>query len=180
MSKRHLPSPEELRQLLRYEPETGKLYWRARPESMFSADWHQRKWNTRYAGQEAFTADCGGGYKAGAIFDTKIRAHIVAWAIFYGVWPEHQVDHEDLDRSNNRIANLRKASNSTNMMNGSKRRDNTSGHKGVSWSKQRQKWVVTVSANKKPHHGGFHDRLEDAVEARAELAARLHGEFARS
>lgn len=180
MADRRDITPELCRQLLRYEPETGTLFWRPRPVGMFHAEWQQRGWNTRYAGKEAFTADCGGGYRAGAIFDVKIRAHIVAWAIYYGVWPEHQVDHEDLDRRNNRIANLREATNSANMMNGSKRRDNTSGHKGVSWSKQRQKWVVTVSANKKPYHGGFHARLEDAVEARAELAARLHGEFARA
>ena len=28
MAKHQLPSPEVLRQLLRYEPETGKLFWK--------------------------------------------------------------------------------------------------------------------------------------------------------
>ena len=74
------PTPEQCRALLRYEPETGRLFWLPRPESMFTAGWHQRSWNTRYAGQEAFTATLD-GYKKGAMFDRVLYAHHVAWAV---------------------------------------------------------------------------------------------------
>lgn len=29
MAKKPIPTPDELRQLLRYEPQTGQLFWRA-------------------------------------------------------------------------------------------------------------------------------------------------------
>jgi len=53
MAAKPLPPVEHLRQRLRYEPETGKLYWREHP----SMPTH---WNTRYADTEAFTAAFGG------------------------------------------------------------------------------------------------------------------------
>ena len=59
MATKPLPSQEVLRQLLRYEPETGKLFWRERTPDMFSADgrdpeWKARNWNSKLAGREAF------------------------------------------------------------------------------------------------------------------------------
>jgi len=185
MAKSRLPSPEVLRQLLRYEPDTGKLFWLARPIAMFagigrnSAAHQCTVWNTRYAGQEAFTATNAYGYRVGSILGTLVHAHIVIWAMASGEWPAHDVDHEDLNRSNNRLGNLRPATRSQNMMNGSLRKDSTSGHKGVNWSKQKGKWAVVVQANGKKHHGGHHDRIEDAVAARRALAEIVHGEFAR-
>ena len=38
MSKRELPTSEELHKLLRYRPETGFLYWRPRPREMFRTE----------------------------------------------------------------------------------------------------------------------------------------------
>ena len=35
MAVKALPSPEVLRQLLRYEPETGKLFWKERSALFF-------------------------------------------------------------------------------------------------------------------------------------------------
>ena len=53
---------------------------------------------------------------------------------------EDQVDHIDNDRINNNITNLRWASIKQNAQNRTKRSDNTSGSKGVSWRKNTQKW----------------------------------------
>lgn len=45
MAKHPIPTPEILRQLLDYRPETGKLFWREREGNA--------RWNTGYAGKEA-------------------------------------------------------------------------------------------------------------------------------
>jgi len=55
---RDLPTPERLRQLLRYEPETGLLFWLARPREMFSTQRAFSTWNARFAGQQAFNLGC--------------------------------------------------------------------------------------------------------------------------
>jgi hypothetical protein len=41
-------------------------------------------------------------------------AHRCAWLWFYGEWPEHDIDHINGDRSDNRLINLRKATRSQN------------------------------------------------------------------
>lgn len=47
--------------------------------------------------------------------------------------------------------------------------NNTSGVKGVSWNKKRQKWYVCLVKNGKHFWGGAHSKLEDAVSARRAL-----------
>lgn len=44
---------------------------------------------------------------------------------------------------------------------------NTSGIKGVSWNKSREKWEVQITFKGKNYHLGRYDRIEDAAEIRA-------------
>lgn len=94
--------------------------------------------------------------------------------------PGQVVDHIDFDGLNNRRGNLRPATRSQNVMHGRTHRDGMSGYRGVSWDRERQKWRVSIAANGRQHTIGRFDRLDDAVRARDEAAARLHGEFAWS
>lgn len=114
MAKRQLPSPEVLRQLLRYEPETGQFFWKERGPEWFSAEIYQKAFNTRYAGAEALTGRDKFGYLSGSVQNCSVKAHRVAWAHFYGVWPACEVDHINGDKSDNRIDNLRDVTRSVN------------------------------------------------------------------
>jgi hypothetical protein len=147
---RELPAPEQLRKLLRYEPDTGKLFWRKRTPDMFKptgqrcADGCCANWNSRYADKEAFTAFDGHGYYMGRIFNKAYKAHRVAWCIVYGHWPEDQIDHKNGVRSDNRMQNLRAVDQSENSKNAKKRSDNTSGVTGVVYDRIRKKWMVKM------------------------------------
>lgn len=173
MAKRALPSPEVLRQLLRYEAETGKLFWLPRgPEHMTRIGRHVPElaasiWNDRFAGKEAFTATDHAGYKCGSVQCHQLRAHRVAWAVHYGAWPENTIDHIDGCRANNSISNLRDVSHKTNCQNTKRPSHNTSGHIGVARNpRSHGKWVATIKVDGRLTHLGTFSSYDEAVSAR--------------
>jgi len=161
----------------RYDEETGLLYWKERPVSMFrdgghSAEHNAAKWNARYAGQEAFYTVDTKGYLQGKFACKTVRAHQIAFALSTGVWPEFQVDHIDHNRKNNRPGNLRAATRAVNAKNQSMHRDNTSGVCGVSWDKSRGKWHAAIRTNKQMINLGRFSDISDAKKAREDAEVR--------
>jgi hypothetical protein len=185
MGKKPLPTPEQLRQLLRYEPETGKLFWRQRTPEMFTENWKWtadaqcRRWNTRYAGREAFTAVDARGYKIGAIFCVSLSAHRVAWALHCGAWPEDQVDHANGVRTDNRWANLRAADIFQNNRNVRSAAGSSSKYLGVCWESRRNRWRSVIKIARKQIHLGTFKLEDDAARAYDAAAQHHYGEFAR-
>lgn len=178
-------TPELCRQLLDYDPETGKLFWKARPRELFESDRIFRSWNTKWAGKEGFATvrESGrSGYKCyiGGIFDKSHKAHRVAWAIYYGEWPEH-IDHINGDTLDNRICNLRSVSHRENMMNASLPSDNKSGRIGVCFNKKTGKWLATIKINRRHKYLGDFTLKEDAIAAReaAERELGFHANHGR-
>lgn len=172
-------TPELLRQVLRYEPETGKLFWLPRPREMFKSGRDHNAWNTLYAGDEALKARSETGYFHGVIFHKKRLAHRIVWMINNGNIPEGmQIDHVDGDKKNNVLSNLRLATKSQNMANSGPRSDNTSGVRGVCWRKDIQKWKVEVRMEGVRKNVGVFKDLEMAKAAQIAAAEAMHGEFA--
>lgn len=178
MGERILPTPEQLRELLRYEPDTGKLFWLRRDESFFKEKRHCSIWNAKYADMEAFTAESA-GYKIGRIFDKMHSAHRVIWAIHSGCWPVHCIDHVNGNRRDNRISNLRPATKAQNSMNQPGKPGAKSKLKGVSWFAARRKWKAEIRSNGKKFFLGHFDTEEDAHESYCKAAKEMHGVFAR-
>lgn len=162
-----IPSPEELRKLMEYDPDTGALTWRHRSDA-------QKSWNTRYAETPALNCVHADGYKKGRIARKLYRAHRVAWAIHTGRWPDHHIDHVNGDRSDNRIKNLRDVPRSENQKNMCKPSDNTSGRIGVWWHKQNAKWIAEIRVDKRKKHLGSFTTFDEACAAR-EKAEIEHG-----
>lgn len=104
--------------------------------------------------------------------------HRVVFLHCKGLLPE-QVDHIDVNRSNNRIENLRAATASDNQGNREKYASNKSGHKGVCWYKPAKKWIAQIKKHGRITRIGLFDNLLEAAAAYQEAAKRLHGEFAR-
>lgn len=103
----------------------------------------------------------------------------LAWLYMTGEWPQHEVDHENRVRDDNRWCNLRQATSSEQKMNTVIRSDNTSGVKGVGWSKRQGMWHARVKAYGVQYHVGYFADLDEARKARDAKAAEIHGQFAK-
>lgn len=76
-------------------------------------------------------------------------AHRLGYLYVHGEFPSEKLDHIDRDKTNNRVQNLRPATHKQNSENKGIQANNTSGYKGVSWSKQRSKWVAVICQHQK-------------------------------
>lgn len=180
-AKREFATAQYLNACFEYDPESGILTWKSRPLSHFKNKQVASRCNNQFSGTIAGTTD-ERGYILLSINKTFLYAHRVIWAIINAIdlcdVPD-EIDHKDLDKSNNRKANLREAERWQNGSNRSLQSNNTSGHKGVDWHKQGQAWRVRINVKGKEIQLGLYKSLSDAVAART-AANDLHGDFARA
>jgi len=104
-------------------------------------------------------------------------AHRLIFMMHHGYLPE-VVDHIDGNRLNNRIENLREATQSQNCQNQKIQKNNTSGYKNVTWNKRKRKWRVALKANKKHIEIGYFKDLELAGLVAQEARNKYHKQFA--
>ncbi len=160
MSKPDLTA-QRLREVLNYDPETGVFTRKARTSSCVQV------------GRETGCLD-EHGYLRVSVDDRRYWAHRLAWLYVHGVWPDGQVDHRNRVRNDNRFVNLRLASKAENAQNAKVRENNTSGHKGVSWSNRQQRWYAYITHQQRMQNLGLYTDINDAVAARKAAEARLH------
>lgn len=115
------------------------------------------------------------GYKELCIDGTQIMVHRVVYIWHFGEF-EGFLDHKNGDIQDNHIENLRVATRAQNNANVGVRK-NKSGVRNVYWRKDLQKWHVSVRKNKKNHHVGYFQTMEEASNAAKEASIKLHGDF---
>lgn len=109
------------------------------------------------------------------------KVHRIMGLTFLGVTdPDQEVDHINGVRSDNRLDNLRVATNAQNKRNAALRRDSTSGRKGVSWHKRDRRWVASIRKDNVLHRLGRFKDLDEAAKAYDEASVRLHGKFSKN
>jgi len=159
-------SPQDIQQVFNYDPDTGHLYWR------------ERKQGRKFGAVGSKDKD---GYLVVWMNRRKNRypVHRIIWAYIHGEWPKDQIDHVNGAKDDNRLINLREATTAQNMRNVGKQSHNTSGFKGVSWHKLRNKWRSDIKINGKQLSLGLFNTPEEAYLAYCDAAKKLHGDFAR-
>ena len=160
---------ERLREVLSYDSETGVLRWKVRQS------------RRNHVGDQAGTI-AEDGYRVIQIDGWHYKAARLAWFYYYGRWPYPQADHRDLDRDNNRIANLREATDSQNGANVGLLSTNKTGLKGVSMgsANRRKRWKAQIRKDGERRFLGYFETPERAHAAYCAAAQQLHGEFART
>jgi HNH endonuclease len=154
---------EDINKLLRYEPETGKLYWK------------RSNANRVEVGDE--TGNFNRGYLEITINYHNYRAHRVAYLLTTGKWPKNDIDHCDHDGTNNKWSNLRDATRTQNSYNQTISIRNKSGIKGVRFNKLTQRYLTEITINGKNIHLGSFKTLEPAVRKRLLAEKHYFGEF---
>lgn len=173
MAAKPLPDADLLRQLLRYDPETGNLFWKERPLSFFKdgghgREWYWTNWHKRYSGKQVGPCERpkgSRGYRIVQFLGQKYLAHRLIWKIVTGGDPI-EVDHINGDSSDNRWCNLRSVTGQENKLNLAKHGRNRSGCTGVFWNTQFNRWQSFITINLKTKHLGLHKTKESAIRAR--------------
>lgn len=114
------------------------------------------------------------GYLYVAVGGKEYLAHRVAWLLMAGYWPEHEIDHKNRIRTDNRWKNLRAATRTDNLANS--RRPSASGLRGA-YLRGRRFHSQIVRGGKQIFLGSF-ATAEEANAAYLRAAKTVHGEFA--
>lgn len=135
---------KELLERLHYDPFTGQFTWlmdSCSRESGSLAGYKNPK-----------------GYIIVTVNNFGYRSHRLAWFYMKGIWPTHNIDHIDGDKSNNRFSNLRDVTQQHNTQN--QRRVNGK-VPGFHFNKTQNRWVIQLYINGKHKHlGSFIDKME--------------------
>lgn len=153
---------QRLKEVIDYDPLTGLFTWRI-----------SRKGCT--AGKPA---GCQfGRYRYIGIDGRRYRANRLAFFWMHGEWPDGDVDHRR-HSAGDAMYNLRIASPSQNQANSGRPKNNTSGFKGVGWSRAARKWRAFITVNHKQRHLGLFETKTDAAIAYNKAALVFFGSFA--
>lgn len=141
---------ERLRDLVNYNLETGKFFWK-------------KTTRVTIAGEEAGCVRPI-GYRAISIDYVSYYAHRLAWFYVHGSWPNHHVDHKNGVRDDNRITNLADVTRSYNSHNTMKLGPkNTTGFRGV--TRYADKFIAQGMIEGKLEAVAMCDTPEEAAEA---------------
>lgn len=146
---------QKLKGLLSYNPASGEFTWLKSISKRI-----------RVGDLAGYSNSNSDSYVFIRIAGTLYRAHRLAWLYEYGKWPDEDIDHIDRNKRNNAIANLREVTDSQNLFNASIRSDNSSGVKGVSFSRRDCAWRAYINVNGKHRSLGNFKTKAEAVSAR--------------
>lgn len=151
---------EYARSVLRYDPETGLLHWlKSGPGRKLSL----------VAGTRNKL-----GYWVTSIQHHLYANHRLAMLLTHGRWPEHEVDHINGIRDDNRLVNLREVSKSVNMQNRASAQSNSrTGLLGASRARGRNGYASYIHIDGKNIRLGTYETAEAAHKAHLE-ARRKH------
>ena len=156
----------------------GNLTWKERPRSHFASDGYHKGFITKYANKPAGGILKSTGYHRIKLNGNSHRGHRILYMLYHNtIIPVGvEVDHIDENKLNNTFKNLRLGTHSQNQWNISKRKDNTSGYKGV-YLRNNNKFWARIGVCGKFISLGCYVTAEEAHEAYKAASVKYHGEF---
>lgn len=150
-------TPEQVKKFFDYSPDTGILIWKSKPSRR---------------GRVKVGSVAGGinhyGYINITVMRRQYAAHRIAWAWYYGKWPEGQIDHINHNRSDNRISNLRDVSPTFNQKHVKRYKNSKNKKPGVIFDNERQCWAVTIGCKRILRTKDYLDAVAARVKAENE------------
>lgn len=125
---------EDLKELLDYDPDTGKFTWKVRRGGII----------TKGSPAGTVRRNDSNAYISILIDGKGYQAHRLAYYYMEGHWPKGDLDHINGNGLDNRWINLRVVTSSENSRNKKIRTDNSSGIQGVYWHKQICRWIARI------------------------------------
>jgi hypothetical protein len=120
----------------------------------------------------------GKGYLHVSFHHKFIRLHRLGWFLVHRSTPPDGIDHEDRNKQNNVLKNLRPCTCKQNAGNSGMHKHNTSGLRGVSKNSRSGMWHAQIKLDGKQTYLGRFNAPEDAARC-YDAAARKHfGAFA--
>lgn len=116
------------------------------------------------------------GYRVICVDYKDITEHRLVFLMVDGKLPDHDVDHINGIRDDNRLVNLRKVTRQQNLFNRGKTVNKSLPKNIYSHGK---KYRVKMKIDGVTNHFGYFDDLEMAELVAAEVADKYHGEYAR-
>jgi ubiquitin len=138
-----------LKELLDYDPDTGEFTWKERRGS-------------KAKGSKAGCKNHQNSCEVIRVDDVLYLSHRLVWLYVYGYLPTKQIDHINRNPGDNRLCNLREATQTENNQNTKVRKDSGTGVKGVHYDKGRNKFQVQLAVNGKRVHCKRYDTLAEA------------------
>ena len=155
---------KDVQHIWNYDPNTGIFTWKNPSGKRVKPN------------QQASTV-MKDGYVMLVYKNVHYLAHRIAFLYMVGYCPENQIDHRDRKRNNNKWKNLRELTPTCNIRNSGMCIDNTSGVKGVYWSKKMKKWTSAIGVKKSLKHLGCFDSFQEAVYHRLAAEQCLNWNF---
>lgn len=167
---------QELRDLFHYDPETGIVTRKKTASNQVAG----KVVGTKPKDGKRIMLKCGKTSLEKRHLSVRVnrktyQLHRVIWAIYYGEWPKHFIDHIDGVGDHNWISNLQDVTNQLNMQN--KRRaqlNNKLGVLGVFRSRSGKRFVSVIFVNKKRIRLGTFDTVEEASAAYVAAKRKYH------
>jgi hypothetical protein len=158
-------SQDLLNEFFHFHAETGCLYYKERDRKHFNTSHGYKKFNSRYAGRLAGSTSVA-GYRTVKIFGKDYKVHRIVWILNFGGVIPHSIDHKNGIRNDNRLENLRLATQREQRRNTALSSRSTSGENGVCWQKRDKRWYAYIQINGKRKNLGYFVNKEDAIAAR--------------
>lgn len=159
-------SQTQLKEVLYYSSKSGVFAWKV-----------NRRGNARAGDIAGHSHPIGGRIFISVNGKKYPRSHL-AWLYTFGVFPSHELDHIDGNCVNDKISNLRDVDHKTNLENRTRANRRATGRSsnllGVSWKKDKSKWVANISSGRVTKHLGYFENEIDAHKAYLIEKRKIH------